>query len=111
MTWDQLRHFHKQPEMVALWGRCGGPLLQWMTPGRRRLLLAAGALWVAIRQPLREARKTGEWLAIAPGILSILVVIALGFAFAWLCYQGAQRFSAWPKVSGGWTRTARRRLR
>jgi hypothetical protein len=60
------------------------------------LLLAAGAVWIAIRQPFKAVRKTGGWLGITPDVASVIIVIAVGFALVWLCYQAAQRFSAWP---------------
>jgi hypothetical protein len=67
-----------------------------MTPARRRLLLAVGAIWIAIKRPFQEVRKTSEWLGLTPDALSIILVVALGFAFVWLCYEAARRFSTWP---------------
>jgi hypothetical protein len=96
MTWNQIRHFHKQPQILALWCRWLGPVLHWLTPGRRRLLLGISAVWVAIKHPFTEVRKTGEWLGIAPDVAAIILVIVLASAFVWLCYYLARRFAHWP---------------
>ena len=45
---------HEDPAVVARWRTWMGPLLAWLTPRRRRSLLALAALYMAVRQPLRE---------------------------------------------------------
>lgn len=96
MTWDQIRHFHKQPQNVAQWCRWFGSVLRWLTPGRRRLLLAAGAVWIAVKRPFEEIRQTGEWLGIKPDLVSVILLIALASALVWFCYHLARQFSRWP---------------
>jgi hypothetical protein len=97
MTWDQLRHFHKQPHLVSLWCRWFGPGLRWLTPGRRRLLLAIAAVWVAIKRPFRETQSTADEVMNMPANAAAIVsVIVLASAFVWLCYVLARRFSQWP---------------
>ena len=96
MTWDQIRHFHKQPRIVALWCRWLGPVLRWLTPGRRRLLLAITAVWVAIKRPFKEIRSTGDGLGITPGVITVILFIVLTSAFVLLCYYLARRFARWP---------------
>ena len=96
MTWYQLRHFHKQPQNIAWWCRVGAPVLRWMTPVRRRLLLAIGALVIAIKRPFQEVHDSGERLGATPDSLSIILVVALGSALVWVCYLCARQYSRWP---------------
>src|SRR5262245_46371759 len=93
-----MRHFHRQPAIITLWRRLWGPVLPWLTPGRRRLLLALGAVVIAVRDPLQELRTVHKWFGFTPDTLgSALVVVAL-FAIMWAWYQIARRFASLPGV-------------
>ena len=96
MSWNDLRHFHKRPQVIATWRRGFGPILRWLTPGRRRLLLGLGALIVAIRIPYNHVEKAAAHVGVPiniPGLI-LLILVLLGFVF--LCYTAAKNFSSLP---------------
>ena len=99
MTWARLRRFHQQPEMIAAWLRLLGPLLRWLTPARRRLLLTLGAFAALIRYALRETAKTQRELML-PAVGSLEFVLAVGavLAFVFLCFLAAKNFSQLPVI-------------
>lgn len=96
MTWDELRHFHRQPATIAFWRRLLGPVLPWLTPGRRRLLLALGAVVIAITDPWKELRSIRKDFGFTPDHLAILLIVEALFAFVWVWYQAARRFASLP---------------
>ena len=91
-----LLQFHENPKIISLWLGLTGPLLRWLTPSRRRLLLAMGAVWVALKRPVRELVKVRSWSEISPDVISSFLVVAIIFGFFWLCYRTALKFSSLP---------------
>ena len=96
MTWDQLRHFHKEPRAIAAWLRVFGPLLRALTPRRRRILLSCGALVVAVKYPLKNLTRTAEQSGGTADGVSVGLVVVVLFCFVFLCYQAARRFAGLP---------------
>ena len=94
LHWDKLRHFHKQAGVIAAWQRFFGPILRWLTPRRRRLLLALGALIVAVRYPTRNTTR----LSVAPDLVGLTLLVLALFGFVLLCYLAAKRFASLPTV-------------
>jgi len=95
LTWEQLRHFHKDPRVIRLWRSCLGPL-RWLHPGRRRVLLGLGALIVAARQPIRMLRDNAMVAGFIMDQATMLRVAGLMFVFAAACYGVATRFGSLP---------------
>ena len=96
MTWEEIRHFHRQPAIIAWWQRVWGPVLPWLTPSHRRLLLGLGAVVIAITDPLEELRKVRKLFGFTPDTLgSVLVIVAL-IAFVWTWYRVARQFASLP---------------
>ena len=62
MTFEQVRHFHRNPTIIAAWRTWLGPLLRWLTPGRRRLLLGMAALVIVVRRSSRAHGEASKWL-------------------------------------------------
>lgn len=96
MTWDQVRHFHRQPEIVRAWQRLWGPVLPWLLPRRRRLLLALGGVLIAVTDPLKEVRSIPRAFGFAPDTAGAGIVVVALAGFVWACYGLARRFAAWP---------------
>ena len=96
MTWSRIRHFHREPALISAWQRTLGPALRWLTPTRRRLLLAAAALVLAVTRPLGELGKIRRLTGSAPEPTDQVLVVALLFAFVWLCYLAARRYGSLP---------------
>lgn len=93
---DILSHFHRQPAVIALWRRLFGPLLRWLTSGRRRVLLSLGALVIAFSNPLREFHRARKWLEFAPDTVGKILAIATLILLVLACYHVARRFAALP---------------
>lgn len=91
-----LLQFHENPKIISLWLSLTGPLLRWLTPSRRRLLLAMGAVCIALKRPVRELVKVHSWSEISPDVISSFLVAAVIFGFLWLCYRTALKFSSLP---------------
>jgi len=91
-----LIQFHENPKIISLWLSLTGPLLRWLTPSRRRLLLAMGAVGIALKHPVRELLKVGSWSEISPDVISSFLVVAIIFGLLWASYRTALKFSALP---------------
>lgn len=96
VTWNELRHFHRQQAVVALWRRLWGPVLSWLTPNRRRLMLALGAVWIAATKPFDEAQRIRTWFGFTPDTVGLLLVVLAVVAFVWMWYRVARQFASLP---------------
>jgi hypothetical protein len=97
MTWNNLRHFHKEPAVIAVWQKLFGPVLSWLTPPRRRFFLGVAALFVALRFAREKLRKSEETLDLAPDLINLIAVAVLLLGFAWVCYIAAKKFAKLPR--------------
>src|SRR6185436_20071137 len=77
LTWERLRHFHKEPRVIAEWRKWLGPGLRWLTPARRRLLLGIAALFIAVKLPWSNLTKDKQWPGAAPPDKAGLVLLVL----------------------------------
>lgn len=82
--------------MIQAWQRIWGPVLRWLLPRRRRLLLALGGVVIAVSDPLKEVRSIPRTFGFTPDTLgTVLVIVALaGFVLMW--HGLARRFASWP---------------
>lgn len=87
-SWNRLRQFHEDPVVIAWWCRALGPVLQWLTPERRRVLLAVGAVIAGIKEVRNEIRHAGH-LSVPSDIIGFIVVVLALLAILWLCYRAA----------------------
>ena len=71
-------------------------MLPWLTPNRRRLLLALGAVWVAVRDPVKEVRSMERSFSFTPDTAGLLLVLVALIAFVWAWYRVARRFASLP---------------
>lgn len=92
----RLVQFHENPKIISLWLGMTGPLLRWLTPSRRRFILAIGAVWIALKRPVRELVKVRAWSDTSTDVISSFLVVAIIFCFLWLCYRTALKFSVLP---------------
>jgi hypothetical protein len=92
----RLTQFHENPEVISLWMRLMGPALTWLTPVRRRLILAAAAIIIAFMGPVGRALKVRSWSKASPDVISSFLVVATIFAFLWLSYKTALHFASLP---------------
>ena len=91
----RLGSVHEHPVVVARWLACTRPLLTRLTPGRRRALLALGALYVVVKRPLRDMAPALDPAA-APLLAATVILLCAGVALA--VYAAARRFPALPAV-------------
>jgi hypothetical protein len=92
----RLLQFHENVKVISAWLGLAGPVLTWLTPSRRRTILIAGALWIALKRPLKQLTKAHVWSEAAPDIISVIFVTIIIFAFLWFCYRSALKFASLP---------------
>ena len=93
---SRLVQFHEDPQIISVWLGLTGPILKWLTPSRRRTFLAIGAVWVALRSPLREIMKAHAWSSRLPHVIGSILVVVVLFGFLWVCYRCALKFASLP---------------
>jgi hypothetical protein len=96
---SRLVQFHEDPKIIAGWVGLTGPLLHWLTPPRRRSLLALGAIGLALKvlvDPLKEVGQSHAWMEALTDIIPQLLVVFILLGFLWLSYRLALRFSSLP---------------
>lgn len=96
MTLNQLWHFHRQPDVVALWRHWLGPVLPWLKPVRRRRLLALGACVIAVSDPLGKLHEWRQWLDFRPDFAGLGLMILTLALLVWGWYALARRFTTLP---------------
>jgi hypothetical protein len=97
LTWARIRHFHKEPKVIATWLKFFGPGLHRLTPARRRFLLGLAALFVAVKLPLKNLTNDKQWPDATPPDMFGLILLALAlFGFVWLCYEAGRKFATLP---------------
>lgn len=96
MTWAELRHFHKQPGVIAAWCTLFGPMLRWLTPPRRRFLLALAALVIVVKHPVAKLLRMQRQLQVEATPTGQVLLALVLFGFVCLCYLAAKRFAALP---------------
>jgi hypothetical protein len=92
-----LGQLHEHPAAIAGWQAWTRPVLAWLTPGRRRALLAVAALEMVVNRPLREMAPAVR-LSMAGGLAAATIVIVACFAFVCAAYAVARRFPSLPAV-------------
>ncbi|HEU4439987.1 MAG TPA: hypothetical protein VFT36_12110 [Methylomirabilota bacterium] len=91
---------HEDPAVVARWRAWLGPLLAWLTPRRRRSLLALAALYMVVSQPLREMFPAVDLRSPnGPAAATIVVLACLVAVVA--VYLAALRFASLPAAVRG----------
>ena len=98
MNWNEFRHLHTAPRVVAAWQRLFGPVLARFGPARRRQLLGVAALVLAIRYSVRTALPGPHWFERVPQVSDWLPLAALILGYAAGCYVAARRFAALPAM-------------
>ena len=96
VTLNRLRHLHKEPAIIAGWIRLFGPVLRWLTPTRRRLLLCAGAVYIAFKYAFRTRVRLADALGGIPGIGHAFLLLAVLFGFVGMGWFVARRFASLP---------------
>ena len=71
--------------------------LKWLTPFRRRSILVAGAIYVAVSNPLSYLEKARE-LPVPNDLLGSALVVLTIFCLVWLIYQATVRFNSLPTI-------------
>lgn len=97
VTLGRLRQFHEDPQVIAFWCNTLGPLLRWLTPDRRRILLAVIAVVAGAREAIHSMRHSSQVLAPTDFVGFMTVLVAL-FAILWLLYRASRSFASLPSV-------------
>ena len=96
MSWEQLRHFHRQPKIISIWEKLFGPALRALTPARRRLLLAGAALYAVVSHPWKELVAISKEGPFSATITAWSILASALFGFFLLSYLVAKNFTALP---------------
>ncbi len=94
---SDFNQFHESPAVITWWNTRFEPTLNWLTPVRRRLILAIAAVVVGIKKPLgimEDSRIVG---VPEDALAKIGVVIGI-FGILWLVYRTAMAFSRLPAM-------------
>lgn len=97
MEIKHLTQFHEDPAVIAWWCARLRWAFNWLTPFRRRSILVAGAIYVAVSNPLSYLEKAQGFPVPNDLLGSALVVLAI-FCITWLIYQAAVRFNSLPTI-------------
>lgn len=95
MTLRDLSQFHENPVVISWWRRRLGKALTGFTPFRRRALLGAAAVVLAVAQPLRLLRKADE-LPVPVDALGRACVVLATFGLLWLLYRATVSYASLP---------------
>ncbi|MET1083225.1 MAG: hypothetical protein ABWY12_09300, partial [Burkholderiales bacterium] len=94
---DRLLAWHEDAAVIAWWRTWLGWALRWLTPRRRRVILAIVSVLIGTRY-LLAMMSWAQPLPVPTDVIgSSLVVIAV-FTLFWLCFTGAARFASLPGI-------------
>lgn len=96
VTWDRLRHLHKEPSIIEAWLGFFRPILRWLTPSRRRLLLCLGGLYIAAKYSVRTLGRLENSLGSSPSLMNAFPLLLVLFAFVLVGWLAAKRFASLP---------------
>lgn len=97
MSINRLSQFHENPAVIAWWRARMGWMLNWLTPSRRRAILAFAAVCAGIIEPLVSLTKNQE-LPLPSDVLGVVLVILALFGILYLTYRAAAGFASLPTV-------------
>lgn len=85
--------------MISAWAQAFGPLLRWLTPSRRRLLLSLLGLIVAVRLSFDDMARGERSLGVdSPDPIAALVLLAALIAFVVGAFAAAKHFASLPSL-------------
>jgi hypothetical protein len=87
--------WHENPLVVAWWRARLGPLLRWLTPNRRRLLLGCVAVLIGTRELWKVAASVKGLPLESAAIVPALILTA---SLMVLCFAASAHFAALPGV-------------
>jgi len=92
---SHLMQFHENPVVIAWWCARFGKVLAWLTPSRRRTILAIASIIVGIKIPLKYLDKAEGFAVPTDGLGAVLMILAI-FGVLWLLYRAAAGFASLP---------------
>jgi hypothetical protein len=91
-----LTQFHENPRIIAWWQARLGPVLDWLTPVRRRTILALLSVYVCFKELKLSIREASVPLVLPQGMVELLLVVVLLLALSWLVFRLAVSFARLP---------------
>lgn len=95
MSLGPLTQFHENPRLIAWWQARLAPLLDGLTPTRRRWLLALAAVVVCFRKAREYIGETV--LPVPQDQPGLFLVVAVLLALSWLIYRAAASYASLPR--------------
>lgn len=90
--------FHENPKVIAGWQDRLGPLLDWLTPARRRAILAVLALYICFKELKKGLRDATLPLALPQGMAEMLATVAVLLGLSWLTFRWAASLARLPAL-------------
>jgi hypothetical protein len=104
LNFSQLTQFHENPSVIAWWRRVFFRFLHWFSFEKRRVILAIGALWVAVKVSREYIKVSREYIkdageqAINLDTSGLIATVTLLLLFLWLVYIAAVKFAYLPSL-------------
>ena len=97
MNINRLTQFHENPAIIAWWQQHLSKMLAWFIPSRRRFILFIAAIFIGIRNPLREMSKTDE-LPVPSDWFGLAALLLVLFSVLWMTYRASVNFKSLPVI-------------
>lgn len=95
---SRLMQFHENPAVIAWWCLRMGKVLTWLTPFRRRTILATASVIIGIKiSPHKYLGKTEGFSFSTDGLFAALMILVI-FGVLWLIYRATVGFASLPPI-------------
>ena len=98
MSFGRWMQFHEDARIIDWWQTRCGPLLDWLTPVRRRSILALLAIIVCFKELRKAVHDAAVPLALPQTPTEFALTVLLLIGLSWLMFQLATRFAELPAV-------------
>lgn len=92
----RLTQFHENPRVIGWWQARLGPILDRLTPARRRTFLALLSVYVCFKELKKAVGDAPESMVLPQGAYELLLVVVLLLALSWLVFRVALSFARLP---------------
>lgn len=96
MTFARLSQFHENPKVIGWWQARFGKALDWLTPLRRRSILAVLAVYVCFKEINKVCRDATVPLDLPQTTAELILVVMLLLGLSWLVFRVAANFGRLP---------------
>lgn len=91
--------FHENPRVIAWWQAQFGPVLDWLTPVRRRMILAVLAVYACFKEIRKAVRDVSLPLDLPQTTTEQFLVVLILLVLSWLIFRVAANFPRLPGLA------------